>query len=246
MSMKGRGSGRALRAALRSPGRPPVARRAELVRFWAAIAAGRTSEDAAREAGLSPSVGARWFRRSGGMPPTHLSVSARPLSERTLSFEEREEIALLRVQGHGVREVARRLGRAPSTISRELRKRRGDPPRRLRVPRHDRAVARPVALRAGPGHRGSRGTRRCAAMWRTAWRAGSYGRTAPRCPARRSPGRSADRSGASTGGGRAPGAPSRSRRGLGRISPRTRRCASRTRRSISRSSSRAVAGCAES
>ena len=56
------------------------------------------------------------------MPPTHLSVSARPLSGRTLSFEEREEIALLRARDQGVREIARRLGRAPSTISRELRR----------------------------------------------------------------------------------------------------------------------------
>ncbi len=39
-----------------------------------------------------------------------------------LSFPEREEIALLQVQGLGVREIARRLGRAGSTISRELRR----------------------------------------------------------------------------------------------------------------------------
>src|SRR5689334_11585675 len=39
-----------------------------------------------------------------------------------LSFAEREEIALWRAQGLGVREVARRLGRAASTISRELRR----------------------------------------------------------------------------------------------------------------------------
>jgi IS30 family transposase len=35
---------------------------------------------------------------------------------------EREEIALLRAQQHGVREIARQLGRSPSTISRELRR----------------------------------------------------------------------------------------------------------------------------
>ena len=35
---------------------------------------------------------------------------------------EREEIAILRAQGAGVREIARRLGRSPSTISRELRR----------------------------------------------------------------------------------------------------------------------------
>jgi IS30 family transposase len=56
------------------------------------------------------------------MPPSHLAPSAKPPSGRYLSFTEREEIALLRVQGHGVREIARRLGRAPSTLSRELRR----------------------------------------------------------------------------------------------------------------------------
>jgi IS30 family transposase len=45
-----------------------------------------------------------------------------PLSGRYLSFVEREEIAILRAQQVGVREIARRLGRSPSTISRELRR----------------------------------------------------------------------------------------------------------------------------
>ena len=45
------------------------------------------------------------------------SVSRAPLSGRYLSFAEREEIALLRAGGCGVREVARRLGRSPSTIN---------------------------------------------------------------------------------------------------------------------------------
>jgi IS30 family transposase len=56
------------------------------------------------------------------MPPSHLSRSSNLLSERHLSFAEREEIAILRAQRHGVREIARRLERAPSTISRELRR----------------------------------------------------------------------------------------------------------------------------
>jgi IS30 family transposase len=50
------------------------------------------------------------------------TVDLAPLSGRYLSFGEREEIALLRVQGAGVRQIARLLGRAPSTISRELRR----------------------------------------------------------------------------------------------------------------------------
>ena len=56
------------------------------------------------------------------MPPSTLAPSARPRSGRYLSFVEREEIALLRAQDVKVREIARRLGRAPSTISRELRR----------------------------------------------------------------------------------------------------------------------------
>jgi IS30 family transposase len=56
------------------------------------------------------------------MPPSHLAPSAKPLSGRSLSFAEREEIAIWRAQRHGVREIARQLKRAPSTISRELRR----------------------------------------------------------------------------------------------------------------------------
>src|SRR6186713_1982788 len=118
-----RRSDRALRAVLpRSPGRPGVAQRENRRRFWAAIAAGRSSEAAAIEAGVSPAVGARWFREAGGMSPKSLAPSAKPPSGRYLVFAEREEIALGRAQGQGIREIARRLGRAASTISRELRR----------------------------------------------------------------------------------------------------------------------------
>jgi hypothetical protein len=115
---KRRRSDRALRARLQSPGRPPVARREDRQRFWSAIAKGLTTEDAGATAGISSAVAGRWFRQSGGMP----SVSQAPLSGRYLSFVERDEIALLRAGGYGVRAIARRLHRAPSTISRELRR----------------------------------------------------------------------------------------------------------------------------
>ena len=72
--------------------------------------------------GVSQPVGSRWFREAGGMAPSHLSRSSKLPSVRHLSFAEREEIALWRAGGLGVREVARRLGRAPSTVSRELRR----------------------------------------------------------------------------------------------------------------------------
>jgi IS30 family transposase len=103
---------------MRLPGGSAVARREERQRFWRAIARGISSEEAAAAAGVSTAVGVRWFREGGGMP----SLSLRPLSGRYLSFGEREEIALLRAGGAGVREIARRLGRSPSTISRELRR----------------------------------------------------------------------------------------------------------------------------
>src|SRR4051794_22432874 len=115
---KRRRSDRAARAPMRSPGRPPVARREHRQRFWAAIADGMWSDRAGVVAGVSPAVGVRWFREGGGMP----SVSRAPLSGRYLSFVEREEIALLKAGGCGVREIARRVGRSPSTISRELRR----------------------------------------------------------------------------------------------------------------------------
>jgi IS30 family transposase len=103
---------------MRSPGRPPVGRLEHRQRFWTAIAGGLCSEDAAAEAGVSAAVGVRWFREGGGMP----SVTLAPASGRYLSFAEREDIALLRAAGAGVRKIARRLGRSPSTISRELRR----------------------------------------------------------------------------------------------------------------------------
>ena len=113
-----RRSDRAGRGPIRSPGRPTAGRREHRQQFWKAIARGVSSWDAAREAGVSQPVGTRWFRENGGMPPTNLT----PLSGRYLSFAEREEIALLRAKAMGVCEIARRTGRAPSTISRELRR----------------------------------------------------------------------------------------------------------------------------
>src|SRR5438477_7479793 len=109
---------RLYRGQIPSPGRPTVAWREDRVRFWDAIARGVKTEDAATEAGVSSPVAFRWFRHAGGMnprlPPT--------VSGRYLSFSEREDIAIWRAQNTSVREIARRLARSPSTISRELRR----------------------------------------------------------------------------------------------------------------------------
>jgi hypothetical protein len=79
--------------------------------FWQLIAQGKRSEDAAVEVGVSAPVGTRWFRHAGGMPPLSLVEP----TGRYLSFKEREELALLRAQGLGVRAIARELRRHPST-----------------------------------------------------------------------------------------------------------------------------------
>jgi hypothetical protein len=63
-------------------------------------------------------VDTRWFRDAGGMSP----VRSAPPSERYLSFADREEIGLLNAQNFGVRAIARKVGRSPSTIWRELRR----------------------------------------------------------------------------------------------------------------------------
>ena len=77
-----------------------------------------THRDAALKVGVSVPVGSRWYRHAGGMTPLSLTEP----TGRFLSFAEREEIALLKAQGKGVREIARTVGRDPGTISRELRR----------------------------------------------------------------------------------------------------------------------------
>jgi IS30 family transposase len=105
------------RSPMKSPGKPSLRRDVERA-FWRRIAEGLSSEDAALAVGASQAAGSRWFRERGGMPTFMLDE----VSCRYLCFEEREEIALLRAQGAGVREIARQLDRSPSTISRELRR----------------------------------------------------------------------------------------------------------------------------
>ncbi len=113
--MAGRGKRKPVRGAcpwLRPATRPKGFRREQRQQFWRLIAQGVTSEEAAPMCGVSSPVGTKWFRDSGGMP----SVDMGPVSGRYLSFAEREEIAVLNARQAGVREIARRLGRSPSTI----------------------------------------------------------------------------------------------------------------------------------
>lgn len=78
----------------------------------------RTALDAGASAQLCPP----WFREAGGMPPTHMAPWAKPRTGRYLFFSEREDIAMELAKGVGIRADACKLGRSPSTVSREIRR----------------------------------------------------------------------------------------------------------------------------
>ena len=84
--------------------------------FWGALQAGEFLTDASAIAGTHRHRGLKWLREAGGVRPRR----GRDLKGRCLSFAEREEIALGRAGGEKIRAIATRLGRSPSTISREL------------------------------------------------------------------------------------------------------------------------------
>ena len=86
--------------------------------FWAAMARGEFITDAAAEVGTYRKQGARWLFAAGGVRPRR----GRDLKGRCLTLRQREEIALGQARGESVRAIATALGRAPSTVSRELRR----------------------------------------------------------------------------------------------------------------------------
>lgn len=108
-------------------------------RYLQLIAHGVNNSEACRLVGINRKTGNRWrygrsVRNSVGELLHYPSVKikeARPRSPRYLSERERIRIADLLTAGMTVRGIASELGRAPSTISREIR-RNGDPDGRYR------------------------------------------------------------------------------------------------------------------
>ena len=125
--------------------------RKDVVRqFWVAVRAGASIEDAV--AGLRNSIktgprysrkaGWLWFRQAGGVVPAYVTAQS---SGRFLSFVEREEIHAGVERGDSIRLIARRLGRAPSTVFHELR--RNMRQRYRRRHRQGRPVSQPWSYR---------------------------------------------------------------------------------------------------
>jgi transposase, IS30 family len=117
-----------MRRVKKGPGRRPQS--AKRQRFMELRARGWSIRTAAREVGVSRTAGNNWARgyktyRNGvsvGFVPPLEGLAVRQVSERFLSQDERIEIADLAHAGVSIRQIAHRLGRAPSTISRELRR----------------------------------------------------------------------------------------------------------------------------
>lgn len=112
----------------RGPGGGPQSEKRD--RFARLIAQGQSATEASAAVGVHRRTGTRWKygrteRRADGRVYEYerVKVSLAPsTSERYLSSDERDLIADLLRDGKGVRAIAETLHRAPSTISRELRR----------------------------------------------------------------------------------------------------------------------------
>jgi DNA-binding MarR family transcriptional regulator len=89
--------------------------------LWSRWQKGETSVQISADLGCDRETITWHVERAGGLRPR-----ARRRAARHLTLAEREEISRGLVAGDGVRALARRLDRAPSTISRELARRLGD------------------------------------------------------------------------------------------------------------------------
>jgi IS30 family transposase len=83
------------------------------------IRAGQLRTEAAATLGFNGETGTRWFSQAGGVVPAYVQAKH---SSRFLSLAEREEIFVGVQRGSSMRLIAKSLGRAPSTVMRELRR----------------------------------------------------------------------------------------------------------------------------
>jgi len=95
----------------------PLRFRLDLVQLaWEGFQAGQFASEVGERIGVNRTTAKRMLVAAGGVKPRR----GRDLQGRYLSFVEREEISVGVAAGESVRSIARRIGRAPSTVSREL------------------------------------------------------------------------------------------------------------------------------
>ena len=99
--------------------------------LWVRLRSGKAAKPAARELGLGTSTVRAYLLRCGGIRP-----DPRRRAAGRLAFAEREEISRGLAAGCSLRRIAAGLGRAPSTVSREVAANGGA--RRYRAARADR------------------------------------------------------------------------------------------------------------
>lgn len=94
-------------------------KRQERRRFWELVRAGVSRVEAAQAAGVNVKTTERWFQQAGGVLPPNVPEAS---SGRYLSIIEREEILAGVERGESISRIAKAVGRAPSTVLRELRR----------------------------------------------------------------------------------------------------------------------------
>src|ERR1700737_3567727 len=92
-------------------------------RFWELVAQGVPPSIAGPVVGVSESCGLQWFRQRGGVNPQWSEPKGQ--TRPRLSHAERDEIMIGTSHGEPIRSIARRLGRAASTVMREIDKNGG-------------------------------------------------------------------------------------------------------------------------
>src|SRR4051812_12422043 len=88
-------------------------------RFWELIADGWSPVAAGEAGGVSKRTARGWFADAGGINPRFPDPSARQTRPR-LPLEEGEKIQEGVAGGESTRAIARRWGRAPTTVMREI------------------------------------------------------------------------------------------------------------------------------
>jgi hypothetical protein len=240
-----RRSDRSLRNKLHSPGRPPVARPEHRRRFWALIAGGQSSEDAAIDAGVSAPVGAHGFGRQAACHHRRLRHHRSLCLGNTCRLRSGRSLRSSMPRAPGCERSPARWG-GQDRQSREscaVTLARAAASWIIGRAPHSATLNGPLGAQS---LQSSRSTRRCGPMCKIDWLAWLSRQAVLRFPGRQYPGKVADTDRASIVVGLQRGARSRLPTACGTTSLTMRRCVSATKPSTNRFTCKAVALCAAS